>query len=209
MIAIMATLEPLQLERQGRKSLVPPISDGPMSPMLESEDDSPRASIKVAFAAPDKAEGSSLLLPHPLIDEPRTDGPKYNDESISSAFQARVGWLGLFLVGLWCAAFVIDAFEHTLQSNVELAHFVPLIIGQGGNAGTQAVSSVIRALAGKEIDPRSHATSTRVLVKESVVGALCGLVLGVSVLGVGLLFRIVSVHVGVVVAISLPLVSLW
>uniref|UniRef100_A0A7S3FI68 SLC41A/MgtE integral membrane domain-containing protein n=1 Tax=Haptolina ericina TaxID=156174 RepID=A0A7S3FI68_9EUKA len=96
-----------------------------------------------------------------------------------------------------------------MQSNVELAHFVPLIIGQGGNAGTQAVSSVIRALAGKEIDPRSHATSTRVLVKESVVGALCGLVLGVSVLGVGLLFRIVSVHVGVVVAISLPLVSLW
>ena len=65
---------------------------------------------------------------------------KYSDESIVAAFRARVGWLALFLVGLWSAAFVIDAFEHTLQRNVELAHFVPLIIGQGGNAGSQAVS---------------------------------------------------------------------
>ncbi len=133
----------------------------------------------------------------------------YTNESICSAVRSRVGWLGLFLVGLWSAAFVIDAFEHTLQKNVELAHFVPLIIGQGGNAGSQAVSSVIRALAGKELDARSHGTASRVVLKEAAVGALCGLVLGGGVLAVGGLFRIVSFNVGVVVAISLPLVSLW
>ena len=97
---------------------------------------------------------------------------------------------------------------HTLQANVELAHFVPLIIGQGGNAGSQAVSSVIRALAGKEIDVHSR-PSGWVVAKESAVGALCGLVLGVFVLAVGVAFRIVSFNVGVVVCISLPLVSLW
>ena len=147
--------------------------------------------------------------------------------------RSRVGWLGLFLVGLWSAAFIVDAFEHTLQANVELAHFVPLIIGQGGNAGSQAVSSVIRGLAGKEIDVHSKPTGW-VVAKESAVGALCGLVLGTFVLvvgyvchpnpnpnlspspspspspnQVGYVCRIVSFNVGVVVCISLPLVSLW
>ena len=166
-------------------------------------------------------EGGGLLR---LSSKPESDGLfpdkedpshlRYGDESVCAAFRSRVGWLGLFLIGLWSAAFIIDAFEHTLQAqtsapgrrvlacypppesdtrterssaphtpqplrtatgfslpryvapsvtlrtpchspaqaNVELAHFVPLIIGQGGNAGSQAVSSVIRALAGKEID---------------------------------------------------------
>lgn len=135
---------------------------------------------------------------------------KYLEESIATAFRSRVGWLGLFLVGLWAAAFVIDAFEHTLQRNVELAHFVPLIIGQGGNAGSQAVSSVIRALAGREIEARaSPQTRAWVLGKEAAVGALCGAVLGACVFAIGVACRIVSFNVGVVVAISLPLVSLW
>mmetsp|Transcript_65757 Transcript_65757/g.158555 ORF Transcript_65757/g.158555 Transcript_65757/m.158555 type:complete len:309 (+) Transcript_65757:82-1008(+) len=142
----------------------------------------------------------------PLFEDP--PHVRYGDESVCDAFRARVGWLGLFLIGLWSAAFIIDAFEHTLQANVELAHFVPLIIGQGGNAGSQAVSSVIRALAGKEIDVHSRPAGW-VVAKESVVGALCGLVLGVFVLVVGVCCRIVSFNVGVVVCISLPLVSLW
>ena len=88
--------------------------------------------------------------------------------------KARFFWLGLFLIGLWAAAFVIDAFEHTLQRHVELAHFVPLIIGHGGNAGSQSVGQVIKALAAKEIDPHSHRTSVRVVLKETAVGTLCG-----------------------------------
>lgn len=146
-------------------------------------------------------------LPERLVEDPPQ--VSYRDESVCDAFHARVGWLGLFLIGLWSAAFIIDAFEHTLQANVELAHFVPLIIGQGGNAGSQAVSSVIRALAGKEIDVHSRPAAGFVVAKESAVGALCGLVLGVFVLVVGYCCRIVSFNVGVVVCISLPLVSLW
>jgi Mg/Co/Ni transporter MgtE len=175
------------------------------------------------------------VLPERLVEEP--PHVSYGDESVCNAFRSRVGWLGLFLVGLWSAAFIIDAFEHTLQANVELAHFVPLIIGQGGNAGSQAVSSVIRGLAGKEIDVHSKPTGW-VVAKESAVGALCGLVLGTFVLvvgyvchpnpnpnpnpspnlspnpnpnpnQVGYVCRIVSFNVGVVVCISLPLVSLW
>lgn len=129
--------------------------------------------------------------------------------SVCAAVRSRLGWLALFLVGLWGAAFVIDWFEHMLQRNVELAHFVPLIIGHGGNAGSQAVGSVIRALAAKELDPSLRATFARVVSRETLVGGLCGVALGALFLSVGLLCHLVSFHVGVVVAVSLPLVSLW
>ena len=44
------------------------------------------------------------------------DGPAYGDESVCAVFRSRVGWLGLFLIGLWSAAFIIAAFEHILQA---------------------------------------------------------------------------------------------
>lgn len=153
----------------------------------------------------DESVARKLVLPGSA---PDGDSPSWSQETIWQASKSRVGWLGLFLLGLWGAAFVIDAFEHTLQKNVELAHFVPLIIGQGGNAGSQAVSGVIRALAGLEIEP-TPATARRVVCKETAIGAICGLILGAFVFAIGSVLHIVSFHVGVVVAISLPLVSLW
>ena len=135
-----------------------------------------------------------------------TDYSSLDLRSILSDARGRIFWLGLFLIGLWAAAFVIDAFEHTLQRHVELAHFVPLIIGHGGNAGSQSVGQVIKALAAKEIDPHSQ---WRVVVKETAVGTLCGVGLGIGLLVAGLATQIVSVHVGWIVGISLLLISLW
>ena len=42
----------------------------------------------------------------------------YAEETVLACFRSRVGWLGLFLLGLWSAAFIIDAFEKTLQVRV-------------------------------------------------------------------------------------------
>ena len=103
---------------------------------------------------------------------------QYLEESIFEAVRSRGGWLAFFLVGLWAAAFVVNHFEHMVQHNVELAHFVPLIIGHGGNAGSQAVSAVIRAIATKGVHADKHAA--RVLWKESVVGVAIGLAGGTS-----------------------------
>ena len=163
---------------------------------------------------------SSPLRPTALAGQPSVDSDAdvpggnadysvLNVRSVLNDARSRVFWLGLFLVGLWSAAFVIDAFEHVLQRNVELAHFVPLIIGHGGNAGSQTVGQVIKALATRSIDTRSRRVATRVVAKEAAVGALCGTALGAVVLIVGRVTRIVSYHVAWVVAISLPLVSLW
>jgi len=107
---------------------------------------------------------------------------EYSEESIPQATRARLGWLALFLVGLWGAAFVVNSFDEMVQKDVELAYFVPLIIGHGGNAGSQSVSSVIRALATKDISAASVRSGGHVVVKETAVGALCGFALGGAIL---------------------------
>ena len=65
----------------------------------------------------------------------------------------RMHWLVLFFFGLLAAAFVTEEFEEILKRHVQLAYFMPLLIGHGGNAGSQAVTTMIRALALKQVDP--------------------------------------------------------
>lgn len=61
--------------------------------------------------------------------------------------RSRWGWLLLFFGGLVLAAVVVEAFEEVLKQHVELSYFVPLLIGHGGNTGSQSNATVIRALA--------------------------------------------------------------
>ena len=95
---------------------------------------------------------STLIEQYPLIFSRESDqrskhasaagaADEEYSSSVCAAVRSRLGWLALFLVGLWGAAFVIDWFEHMLQRNVELAHFVPLIIGHGGNAGSLSLDT--------------------------------------------------------------------
>jgi cation transporter-like permease len=169
----------------------------------------------VALFEASSANSSSNLLQRPLRPASPIEGAGTDyisrdipwARSVFNEFRARFFWLALFLVGLWGAAFVVNRFEHMLQHNVELAHFVPLIIGHGGNAGSQAVSSVIRALAAREITVARD--GRRVVVHEVSVGLAVGLALGAVVVGVSHLTRLVSPEVGAVVAISLPLVTVW
>jgi Mg/Co/Ni transporter MgtE len=66
---------------------------------------------------------------------------------------------------------VVEQFEDVLERHVELSFFVPLIMGHGGNTGSQAVTTVIRALALKQISNRDAA---RVVLKEAGAGCMMG-----------------------------------
>lgn len=99
----------------------------------------------------------------------------YKKEGIISMVKARGGWLTVFFVGLVLAAVVVERFEDLLTSEVELSYFVPLLIGHGGNTGSQSVATVIRAVALKQISPRDMLS---VLFKEAVAGVLMGAFLG-------------------------------
>ena len=90
----------------------------------------------------------------------------------------RVPWLSVNLLTAALAAMVIAVFEETLAHWTALAVFLPVIAGQSGNAGMQALTVTIRSLALGEID---RAAVRRFLKKEMAVGLLNGLTFGAAV----------------------------
>lgn len=94
---------------------------------------------------------------------------------IGSSVRRRLTWLlPLFLSGTM-TGWVLDRFEWVDKLIPSLAVFVPLLIGTGGNAGSQAVGTIIRALALGEVQ---FSDSLKVLMREWITGLLLGILLG-------------------------------
>jgi magnesium transporter len=70
---------------------------------------------------------------------------------VGQVARKRIGWLMLLFVTESLTGTVLRHFQDELETVVALAFFVPLLIGTGGNAGSQTTSTVIRALALGEI----------------------------------------------------------
>lgn len=100
----------------------------------------------------------------------------YLTTGILAVARKRVGWLMLLFITESLTGTVLRHFEDELQAAVALAFFVPLLIGTGGNAGSQTTSTIIRALAVGDIDLRDAFAS---LWHELRVGILLGLGMGV------------------------------
>ncbi len=76
----------------------------------------------------------------------------YLDTGIFFVTRKRIGWLLLLFVTESLTGTVLRHFEDELQAVVALSFFIPLLIGTGGNAGSQTTSTIIRALAIGDID---------------------------------------------------------
>ncbi len=119
-----------------------------------------------------------------LIDEATEDiqrlggaqplGRSYLDTGVWRVMRKRVGWLLLLFVTESLTGTVLRHFEDELQSVVALAFFVPLLIGTGGNAGSQTTSTIIRALAVGDINLRD---ALRAFWHEFRIGLLLGVIL--------------------------------
>jgi Mg/Co/Ni transporter MgtE len=116
----------------------------------------------------------------------------------------RVGWLFVFLMSLSLTAVIMNGFEHTLSKQIELAYFVPLLAGHGGNTGGQTIGSVLSALSTNAITTKD---AFHVIRKEAMSGLTVGLILG-SLIGI-IAYHIggISLHVSTVVFCTLPLLS--
>jgi len=90
-------------------------------------------------------------------------------------FKNRVPWLMILMVSATFTGLIINAFEGALAAQVALTAFIPMLMGTGGNSGSQSSVTVIRALSLDELSTRDLG---RVLWKEVRTAALCGLVLG-------------------------------
>jgi magnesium transporter len=100
--------------------------------------------------------------------------------SASESILKRLPWLAINMVTLFIAVTVVDAFESMIASMVALAVFLPLVSGEGGNAGSQTATIIVRGIALGEV---SIADWKRALSKEVRVslanGALIGLGTGI------------------------------
>ena len=112
------------------------------------------------------------------------------DERIATpageSLRKRLPWLGINLVTAFVAASVVALFEGTIQQVTALAIFMPIVAGMGGNAGTQTLTVVVRALALGEL---SWESARKALAKEALVGVGNGLALGVVAAAVAWIFK--------------------
>lgn len=86
--------------------------------------------------------------------------------------QSRFSWLLINLGTAILASIVIACFENTIDKIVSLAILMPIVASMGGNAGTQTLTVVVRALATKSL---TELNTKRVVTKEFIVGLLNGI----------------------------------
>lgn len=137
----------------------------------------------------------------------------YLRSSLGEMIRKRAGWLTVLFVGEMLTATAMGYYEDEIARAVVLAVFLPLIISSGGNAGSQASTLVIRAMALGEVRLSDW---WRVVRREIASGLSLGLILGViGVLRVVLwehLFHSYGPHyvkLGLTVGISLVFVVAW
>lgn len=128
----------------------------------------------------------------------------YGQKTFLAIASERVGWLAIFLWSLSFTALIMNGFEHTLSKQIELAYFVPLMAGHGGNTGGQAVGTVLSALSAGIITRKD---ALRVIGKEAASGLVMGVILGAAVGPISHYIMGISYHVATVVSVTFPLLS--
>ena len=116
------------------------------------------------------------------------------------AIKRRLPWLHINLLTAFLAASVVGLFENLIAQFTALAVLLPVVAGQSGNAGAQALAVTMRGLALREIGVRQWRS---VLGKEVVVGLINGLALAVTC---GLAVFVWSRSVGLALVIAVAMV---
>lgn len=111
----------------------------------------------------------------------------------------RAPWLFASWIGGIMAVFVINLFEDELQQVIALAGFMPIVIGMGGNIGTQSSTIVVRGIATGRINMNAL---LKVVFKELRVGVLLGALYGLLVGGVAFFSFADNGKLGLVVGAS-------
>ncbi|HCC07418.1 MAG TPA: magnesium transporter [Clostridiales bacterium] len=124
----------------------------------------------------------------------------YLESNAVNLAKNRVVWLLVLMVSATFSGMIIREYESLLQSVVVLVAFLPMLMGTGGNSGSQASTLVIRGLALEDI---KIGDILKVLWKEIQVGFLVGITLAIVNFGRILLFEKVEIKVATVVCATL------
>ncbi|EMB4339874.1 magnesium transporter [Citrobacter freundii] len=129
----------------------------------------------------------------------------YLEISPWTLWKKRSVWLLLLFVAEAYTSSVLQHFEEALESAIALAFFIPLLIGTGGNSGTQITSTLVRSMALGEVRLRDMG---RVIRKEVSTSLLIALTLGLAgclrawMMGIGM-------EITLIVSLTLICITLW
>ena len=124
--------------------------------------------------------------------------------STGDKLRSRIPWLIVNLITSSIGAIVVFQFEGLIAEIAILAVLMPVIANQSGNAGQQSLAVTLRGIV---LDQVNHKVASRLLLRESMVGAINGLIAGILV---GTLIASISImsgsgtwKLGIVIAISM------
>jgi magnesium transporter len=137
--------------------------------------------------------------------EPGALDKPYFDNPILRVVRKRIGWLLLLFVAETFTGTVLRHYEGELAAVVALSFFIPLLIGTGGNAGSQTVTTIIRSIALGEIRLKD---AWRVLGREATTGVIVGLLVGSVAFGRALLWG-AHMPLAITVAITVLTICTW
>ncbi|MCH5300792.1 MAG: magnesium transporter [Ruminococcus sp.] len=98
----------------------------------------------------------------------------YMRTSVLGLCKKRIPWLLVLMVSATFTGAIITSFESALAANIALSAFIPMLMDTGGNAGSQASVSIIRAISLGEV---AFKDLFKVMWKELRVAVICGLIL--------------------------------
>ena len=125
-------------------------------------------------------------------------------QSVLKSTRTRLPWLFASCLGGIMALFIIKHFEASLAEFIFLASFIPVIMGMGGNIGTQSSTIVVRGIATGRYSIKDL---RKVVVKEFTIGAILGIVYGcmigfVAQLQYSMIFLSLSVALALLTSMS-------
>jgi len=126
------------------------------------------------------------------------------NEPIALTVRTRITWLVVNLGTAMLAASVVGAFQGEIARFALLAVLMPIVSGMGGNAGTQTLAVVVRALATNQL---TSSNTQRMIFREFTIAAANGVMLGFLVgLGTFIVFR--NVDLAIVIALAMVINNL-
>lgn len=121
-------------------------------------------------------------------------------------FRKRIVWLLVLFFAQFFTVSIQEHYEDVLAQVTILAVFIPILIGTGGNVGSQTVSTIIRAMAVGEVQPRHI---VRIVGKEALTGLTLGIVMGGLMYGRAKLTGDGSTEVALTVGLTVLALTTW
>ncbi len=126
-------------------------------------------------------------------------GDERSFSPIRFSLKKRLPWLYVNLATAFLAAFVVALFEDLIAKVTVLAVFLPVVAGQGGNAGAQSLAVVMRGLVMREIPPKKV---LKLIWKETWIGIANGIAVGIVTAAIAWLWQ-GNPYLGLVIGLAM------